>query len=332
MTGFWQGGMLNKRGIVKGVRIQKEERIMQFHFTHKFPNHPLDLHRIHNVSNLGVALQEHVAQTKREATACKVANRSIHSAYVRDIQNGLIQIPDHWRDHASHLKPGEKRALEQYIPLLETVNSKEAEIQILTDEEMVSRTRLLAERVQRSSEKVFDILPEAFALVREASLRVLGMRPYDVQILGGIALSHGTVAEMRTGEGKTLVAIFPAYLYALEGKGAHIVTVNDYLAQRDAEWVGKVLRFLGLDVGVVTSQTPQHLRSIELAADVTYLTAYELAFMYLQDNSAPPMFPVVRKGSGRLREWQIKQCYQSCLVLCSLWLKVYLFYCLIFRH
>eukprot|EP00890_Picochlorum_soloecismus_P005567 jgi/Picsp_1/6010/NSC_03364-R1_preprotein translocase subunit len=292
MTGFWQGGMLHKRVCAKGVGIKTEKQIIYSTSTHPFSNHPLDLHRIQNVNNLGLALHEHVAQTKRGATTCRVSNRSIYSARVEDIQHHSMLIPDHWRDHASHLKPGEKRALEEYIPLLEAVNSKEVEIQRLTDEEMVSRSSFLAKRVQSSSEKVFDILPEAFALVREASLRVLGMRPYDVQILGGIALSHGTVAEMRTGEGKTLVAIFPAYLYALEGKGAHIVTVNDYLAQRDAEWVGKVLRFLGLDVGVVTSQTPQHLRSMELAADVTYLTAYELAFMYLQDNSAPPMFPV----------------------------------------
>ena len=112
------------------------------------------------------------------------------------------------------------------------------------------------------------------------------------QILGGIALSAGQITEMRTGEGKTLVAILPAYLYGLEGKGAHVVTVNDYLAQRDAEWVGKVLEFLGMRVGVVTSKTSQQERHVELAADVTYLTAYELAFMYLQDNSAPPSFPI----------------------------------------
>ena len=294
MAGLWHGGKPNKFGDTKWVGIKAEKSIIQYHSTTQFPNHRLDLHRIHSVT-----LHEHVAHLRREATVCRVSN-TISSASIEDKHNNLMQIPDHWRDHASQLKPGERRALEEYMPLLESVNSKEAEIQKMTDEEMVSRTNVLAKRVQSNSEKVFDILPEAFALVREASLRVLGMRPYDVQILGGIALSHGTVAEMRTGEGKTLVAIFPAYLYALEGKGAHIVTVNDYLAQRDAEWVGKVLRFLGLDVGVVTSQTPQHLRSTELAADITYLTAYELAFMYLQDNSAPPMFPVVRMGSVRL--------------------------------
>lgn len=300
MAGLWHsGGMPNKFGYTKGVGIKAGKCIIQYHSTPLFPNHPLDLHRI-----LNVTLHEHVAKMKRQARACRVSDRSVSSAsVVVDMQNDLNKIPDHWRDHASHLKPGERRALEEYIPLLESVNSKEAEIQKMTDEEMVSRTLILTKRVQSNSEKVFDILPEAFALVREAAVRVLGMRPYDVQILGGIALSHGTVAEMRTGEGKTLVAIFPAYLYALEGKGAHIVTVNDYLAQRDAEWVGKVLRFLGLDVGVVTSQTPQHLRSIELEADITYLTAYELAFMYLQDNSAPPMFPVVCMGSVRLWEW-----------------------------
>ena len=142
------------------------------------------------------------------------------------------------------------------------------------------------------SSRPLPLLPLAFAVVREASKRVLNMRHYDVQMLGGMALATGQITEMRTGEGKTLVAILPAYLYALRGNGAHVVTVNDYLAQRDAEWVGKVLSFLGMTVGVVTSKTPQRRRRSELLADVTYLTAYELAFMYLQDNSAPPSFPI----------------------------------------
>ena len=203
-------------------------------------------------------------------------------------------IPTHWLDHVSHLKPGEKRSLKEYFPLLEKVRAWEQHMQEREDDELKSIAGQLSQQVRGPEKRhVMDVLPEAFALVREASSRVLGMKHYDVQILGGIALANGRVAEMRTGEGKTLVAILPAFLYALEGKGSHVVTVNDYLAQRDAEWVGKVLEFLGLDVGVVTSQTPQAQRAKELSADVTYLTAYELAFMYLQDNSAPPSFPVV---------------------------------------
>lgn len=202
-------------------------------------------------------------------------------------------IPGHWLDHVSQLKPGERRSLEEYFPLLEQINNLEDKMKTLNDSSLQKLTEKFRKRLQQGEESLFSILPEAFAVVREAASRVLGMRHYDVQILGGIALAQGKVAEMRTGEGKTLVAILPAYLYALQGRGAHVITVNDYLARRDAEWVGKVLRFLDMKVGVITSQTPQHQRTRELAADVTYLTAYELAFMYLQDNSAPPSFPLV---------------------------------------
>lgn len=206
--------------------------------------------------------------------------------------------PKHWTEHLQNVvNIGERKAIEEYMGVLDRVNSLEGQIQGLTDEGLQAMTRVLKEEIKAlgGGREVLlrdDILSKAFAVVREASRRILGMRHYDVQILGGIALSRGTVAEMRTGEGKTLVAILPAYLYGLEGNGAHIVTVNDYLAQRDAEWVGKVLSFLGCSVGVVTSKTPQHMRAAEMAADVTYLTAYELSFMYLQDNSAPPSFPV----------------------------------------
>ena len=206
--------------------------------------------------------------------------------------------PNHWTEHLQNVvNIGERKAIEEYMGVLDRVNSLEVQMQGLTDEGLQAMTQVLKDEIQAlgGGREVLlrdDILSKAFAVVREASRRILGMRHYDVQILGGIALSRGTVAEMRTGEGKTLVAILPAYLYGLEGKGAHIVTVNDYLAQRDAEWVGKVLSFLGCSVGVVTSKTPQHMRAAEMAADVTYLTAYELAFMYLQDNSAPPSFPV----------------------------------------
>ena len=237
----------------------------------------------------------------RRGSPCVVLNHRRVSAGSGGSGGGSIathQQNRHWMEHLNHVVHyGEKKSIEQYVDILDTVNALEKQVQELSDEELQCVTARLKERVKsmgggRDALLHPDILAEAFAVVREASWRILGMKHYDVQILGGIALSRGAVAEMRTGEGKTLVAILPAYLYSLEGKGAHIVTVNDYLARRDAEWVGKVLEFLGCRVGVVTSKTPQHVRSQELAADVTYLTAYELAFMYLQDNSAPPSFPV----------------------------------------
>jgi preprotein translocase subunit SecA len=166
-------------------------------------------------------------------------------------------------------------------------------MQQLTDDELAAYTTKFRARLA-SGESLQSLLPEAFAVVREAASRVLGMRHYDVQILGGIVLAQGQVAEMATGEGKTLVAALPAYLYALSGKGVHIVTVNDYLAQRDASWIGKILTFLGLHVGVVTSEASDSQRAVGFAADVTYITAYELAFTFLQDNLAPSTDAVVR--------------------------------------
>src|SRR5690606_18234142 len=131
-----------------------------------------------------------------------------------------------------------------------------------------------------------DLLPEAFAAAREAARRVLGMRPYDVQLIGGMVLHQGKISEMRTGEGKTLVATLPAYLNALPGTGVHVVTVNEYLAQRDAEWMGPVYRFLGLTVGVIRNgQTPDEKRAA-YAADITYGTNNEFGFDYLRDNLA----------------------------------------------
>jgi preprotein translocase subunit SecA len=129
-----------------------------------------------------------------------------------------------------------------------------------------------------------EILPEAFAVVREAGKRVLGMRHFDVQLIGGMVLHDGKIAEMRTGEGKTLVATLPAYLNALSGKGVHVVTVNDYLASRDAEWMGKLYRFLGMTVGVNLSQMPHEEKQAAYAADITYGTNNEFGFDYLRDN------------------------------------------------
>lgn len=153
----------------------------------------------------------------------------------------------------------------------------------MSDEELKNQTPLLKERLQ-NGETLDDILPDAFAVCREASARVLGMRHFPVQIIGGIVLHQGRIAEMKTGEGKTLVATLPAYLNGLSGKGVHIVTVNDYLARRDSEWMGKLYRWLGLSVGLIVHDLPNEERRRAYSADITYGTNNELGFDYLRDN------------------------------------------------
>ncbi|MDF0679242.1 MAG: chorismate-binding protein, partial [Nitrosomonas sp.] len=163
------------------------------------------------------------------------------------------------------------------------INELEAAISLLSDEELRAKTSEFKQRVA-NEEKLDQLLPEAFAVVREAGKRVLGMRHFDVQLIGGMVLHEGKIAEMRTGEGKTLMATLPTYLNALSGKGVHIVTVNDYLAKRDAEWMGQIYRFLGLTVGVVLSQMPHEEKQAAYAADITYGTNNEYGFDYLRDN------------------------------------------------
>ncbi len=158
-------------------------------------------------------------------------------------------------------------------------------MQKLTDEELRAKTKEYKERYQKG-ETLDSLLPEAFATVREAAKRVLGMEHYRVQLIGGIILHQGRIAEMKTGEGKTLVSTLPAYLNALTGRGVHIVTVNDYLANRDAEWMGKVHEFLGLTVGVVLNDMKNDERRKQYACDITYITNNELGFDYLRDNMA----------------------------------------------
>ncbi|CAE7669945.1 SECA1 [Symbiodinium pilosum] len=160
-------------------------------------------------------------------------------------------------------------------------------MQARSDDELRELTKSLQSRAQEQKESLDSLLPEAFALVREASLRVLGLRHFDVQLMGGIALHEGNIAEMGTGEGKTLVAILAAFLNALSGKGVHVVTVNDYLARRDAEWVGQPLRFLGMTVGVVQNGMPSDQKKKAYRSDVTYVTNSELGFDYLRDQMAP---------------------------------------------
>jgi preprotein translocase subunit SecA len=176
-----------------------------------------------------------------------------------------------------------ERLLKQYAASVRQINALEPAISALSDEALKAKTAEFKERVAKG-EELDAILPEAFAVVREAGKRALSMRHFDVQLLGGIALHNGKIAEMRTGEGKTLVATLPAYLNALTGKGVHIVTVNDYLAQRDADWMGRIYRFLGLTVGVNLSQLDHDQKQMAYAADITYGTNNEFGFDYLRDN------------------------------------------------
>ncbi|MFS7976397.1 putative secA, preprotein cross-linking [Helianthus anomalus] len=174
---------------------------------------------------------------------------------------------------------------QQYAATVALINSLESELSSVPDSVLRERTEQLKQRARQSPQSLDSLLP-AFAVVREASKRVLGLRPFDVQLIGGMVLHKGEIAEMRTGEGKTLVAILPAYLNALTGKGVHIVTVNDYLARRDCEWVGQVARFLGLSVGLIQQNMTSEERRQNYSCDITYVTNSELGFDYLRDNLA----------------------------------------------
>lgn len=178
-----------------------------------------------------------------------------------------------------------ERELKQIYPIADSIEALAGKYSAMSDEELRDQTRLFKERLSKG-ETTDDILPEAFAVVREAATRVLGMRHFRVQLIGGIVLHQGRIAEMRTGEGKTLVSTCPAYLNALTGQGVHIVTVNDYLAKRDAEWMGKVHEFLGLTVGCVLNSMDGDERKKAYACDITYVTNNELGFDYLRDNMA----------------------------------------------
>ena len=183
------------------------------------------------------------------------------------------------------LRAGEGRQVKNLEKIAKMVNSHEGEISQLSDQQLRAKTDEFKARLS-DGEELDDLLPEAFAVVREAAKRTLGQRHYDVQLMGGIALHRGNIAEMRTGEGKTLVSTLPAYLNALTGLGVHIVTVNDYLAERDSEWMGRVHRFLGLSVGVILAHMSPQERRAAYAADITYGTNNEFGFDYLRDNMA----------------------------------------------
>ena len=188
-----------------------------------------------------------------------------------------------------------EREIKQIRPTVDKILSLENEYRNLSEEALKAKTQEFKNRLE-SGETLDDILPEAFAAVREAADRVLGMRPYPVQLIGGIVLHQGRIAEMKTGEGKTLVAISPCYLNALTGKGVHVVTVNEYLAKRDSEWMGKVYRYMGLSVGlIIPGMTPAE-RRVAYAADITYCTNNELGFDYLRDNMAIYKSELVQRG------------------------------------
>ena len=188
-----------------------------------------------------------------------------------------------------------EREVKKLEPQVEAVMALEEPYKKLTDQELRAKTQEFKDRYA-SGETLDALLPEAFAVCREAADRVLGMRPYRVQVVGGIVLHQGRIAEMKTGEGKTLVAILPAYLNALAGRGVHIVTVNDYLAKRDSEWMGKVYRFLGLSVGLIVHDLTAEQRRAAYAADITYGTNNELGFDYLRDNMAIYKQEMVQRG------------------------------------
>ena len=215
-----------------------------------------------------------------------------------------------------------ERLLKHYSHTVRAINALEPEIEKLSDSELRAKTDEFRSRVQKRLKQIPDnanddagkpralegehdrtrktildeLLPEAFAVVREASKRALAMRHFDVQLIGGMVLHHGKIAEMRTGEGKTLAATLPAYLNALTSRGVHVVTVNDYLAQRDADWMGKIYNFLGLSVGVNLSQMPHEGKQRAYAADITYGTNNEFGFDYLRDNMVYQPSERVQRG------------------------------------
>ena len=189
------------------------------------------------------------------------------------------------------------RLIKQYAQTVKRINALEASMEGLSDDALRAKTAEFRER-HAKGESLDDLLPEAFAVVREAGKRVLGMRHFDVQLIGGMVLHFGKIAEMRTGEGKTLVATLPAYLNALSGQGVHVITVNDYLASRDAEWMGRLHRFLGLAVGVNLSQMDHESKQLAYAADITYGTNNEFGFDYLRDNMVYAADQRVQRGLG----------------------------------
>ena len=200
------------------------------------------------------------------------------------------------RTFSKIFKSSNQQELDKLKNLISSINSKEKEFQLLTESDFKEKTALLKKNVQNGSLKIQQAIPESFALVREAAKRTLGERHYDVQLAGGLVLNSGKIAEMKTGEGKTLVSTLPAYLNSLTGKGVHIVTVNDYLAKRDSEWMGKVYRYLGVTTGCVTNDLEDKERKKNYNYDITYATNNELGFDYLRDNMKYELDEMVQRN------------------------------------
>ncbi|KAK4559544.1 hypothetical protein RGQ29_008671 [Quercus rubra] len=242
-------------------------------FSSKFLHYHKDYHQISHVGS-SKYLQIFDVGAKTIKLGGSRGKRTIAMASLGGLLGGIFKGTD----------TGESTR-QKYASTVDVINGLEAEMLALSDSELRDKTLVLKERAQKG-EPLDSLLPEAFAVVREASKRVLGLRPFDVQLIGGMVLHKGEIAEMRTGEGKTLVAILPAYLNALTGRGVHVVTVNDYLARRDCEWVGQVPRFLGLKVGLIQQNMTSEQRRENYLCDITYVTNSELGFDYLRDNLA----------------------------------------------
>ena len=193
------------------------------------------------------------------------------------------------------LTMGEGKQLKRYQAKVDKINALEPEFQALSDEELAAKTQEFRERYA-AGESLDDLLPEAFAAVREASVRTIGLRHFDVQLIGGMALNEGQIAEMKTGEGKTLVSTLAGYLNAIPGHNVHIVTVNDYLARRDCEWMGQIYRFLGMKTGLIQNGMPPTAKKPAYEADVTYGTNSEFGFDYLRDNMVTRPEQRVQRG------------------------------------
>ena len=193
-------------------------------------------------------------------------------------------------------KSSNQQELDKIKNLILAINNKESDFKSLSESDLREKTFNLKKNVQNGSVKLEEIIPESFALVREAAKRTLGERHYDVQLAGGLMLHKGKIAEMKTGEGKTLVSTLPAYLNSLTGKGVHIVTVNDYLAKRDSAWMGKVFNYLGVTTGCITNNLEDTDRKKNYSNDITYATNNELGFDYLRDNMKYEISEIVQRG------------------------------------
>ena len=200
------------------------------------------------------------------------------------------------RTFSKIFKSSNQQELDKIQKILEAINNKENEVQSLTEADFKEKTFNFKKNAQNGSLDIEEIIPLSFAMVREAARRTLGERHYDVQLAGGLMLHKGKIAEMKTGEGKTLVSTLPAYLNSLTGKGVHIVTVNDYLAKRDSEWMGKVFNYLGVSTGCITNDIDDNERKKNYNMEITYATNNELGFDYLRDNMKYELEEMVQRG------------------------------------